>query len=110
MSDSDMIRRGDAHRTIVLTGEHVAGMKSSAVIDHVCAAIRALPAVSAQAQIDAAVAAERERCAKVAEGRIGVCDALRQASFWDDNCERLAKTSEAEARVIAEAIRKGGQP
>ena len=45
MSDDDMLRRGDAHRTIVLTGEHVAGMKSSAVIDHICAAIRALPAV-----------------------------------------------------------------
>ena len=49
MSDDDMLRRGDAHRTIVLTGEHVAGMKSSAVIDHICAAVRALPAVQPDA-------------------------------------------------------------
>jgi len=64
----------------------------------------------AQAQIDAAVKAERERCAKVAEQRIGVCDALRQASCWDDNCELIAKTAEVEAGIIAATIRKVEQP
>jgi hypothetical protein len=59
---------------------------------------------------DAAVKAERERCARVAEQRIGVCDALRQASCWDDNCELIAKTAEVEAGIIAAAIRKGEQP
>ena len=60
MSDNDMLRRGDAHRTIVLTGEHVVGMKSSAVIDHICAALRALPAVQPDAHVNETPKSEHE--------------------------------------------------
>ena len=78
--------------------------------DEADAQLKWVRADTVQAQIDAAVKAERERCAQVAEQRIGVCDALRQASCWDDNCELIAKTAEVEAGIIAAAIRKGGQP
>jgi hypothetical protein len=56
-------------------------------------AIRALPAEPVQAQIDAAVKAERERCAKVAFG-FGAVDML----------------AEHKPFAIAAAIRKGDQP
>jgi len=71
-----------------------------------------LPAVqpTVQAQIDAAVKAERERCAQVAEGRLGVSDALRKASFLTKGMEELVACAEEEARIIAAAIRKGEQP
>jgi hypothetical protein len=63
-----------------------------------------------QALIDSAVKAERERCAKVAEGRLGVSDALRKASFWTKGMEELVACAEEEARIIAATIRKGEQP
>jgi hypothetical protein len=59
---------------------------------------------------DAAVKAERERCAQVAEGRLGVLDALRKSSFWTKGMEELVACAEEEARIIAAAIRKGEQP
>jgi hypothetical protein len=63
-----------------------------------------------KAQIDAAVKAERERCAKVAEGRLGVSDALRKSSFWTKGMEEMVACAEEEARIIAAAIRKGEHP
>jgi hypothetical protein len=60
---SDLIRREDALDRFDGT-PHVPVQMS---YEEAREAILALPAVTVQAQIDAAAAAERERCAKVAE-------------------------------------------
>lgn len=75
-------------------------------------AIAAWNTRTAQAQIDAAVKAERERCAKVADNDADLM--LIDGVFWcKDLILKTAVMSEKQAKVgrrIANAIRKGGQP
>ncbi len=71
--------------------------------------IRALPAEPVQAQIDAAVMAERERCAKVIEMRSDYLeDAIKRGG--GKTYETSLKGGLTELRHIAAAIRKGDQP
>jgi hypothetical protein len=60
-----------------------------------------------QAQIDAAVRAERERCAKVADAHL---ERVQPHSPDDDMLDKLVQGYGNSALNIAAAIRKGGQP
>jgi len=128
---SDLIRREDAialmQRVIDGYGQKMrdATVKAEkrdwqsmlfAAVD-IDAAIRTIPAVTVQAQIDAAVAAERERCAEVAAKMDG--DYIR--GKYDIQYNRKRYDAEAVGRVqfkaccilsedISAAIRKGDQP
>jgi len=79
---SDLIRREDVY----------AAIRSLAFNYDRIAAIRAIPAVTAQAQIDAAVAAERERW-----------EAMSQIDFANQSTARSIRNIDA-------LIRKGDQP
>jgi len=82
----DLIRREDVLKAL-------SGLSNNTDRDYCNRAILDLPAVKVQAQIDAAVAAERERCAKVAFA-FGAVDMLAEHKPFS----------------IAAAIRKGDQP
>jgi hypothetical protein len=74
-----------------------------------------VPAVTVQAQIDAAVAAERERCAKVADAQEALATAREEKTDdeddWDNDWEAgVVFGTKIGARMIAAAIRKGDQP
>jgi len=69
-----------------------------------------------QAQIDAAVLAERERCAKVADAQEAVATAREEKADDDENdwggdwAAGVVFGTKIGARKIAAAIRKGDQP
>jgi hypothetical protein len=80
--------------------------------DEADAQLKWVRADTVQAQIDAAVKAERDRCAKVAEAQEAVATA-REEKADDDESDWAAGVvfgTKVGARVIAAAIRKGDQP
>lgn len=84
----------------------------NAIIDVARVALRAVQPDTVQAQIDAAVLAERERCAVIADAQEARAAAREKEAPDDENdfANGLLFGTKIGARIIAAEIRKGDQP
>jgi hypothetical protein len=114
VSDDDLIRREDAARIAedfnLDIWEYSTGNRSRIAHDPVAEAIRALPAVTVQAQIDAAVKAERERCAKLCDAHVAALQEMTQQSTEMPAISPMLSGAIAGLKDFATSIRKEDQP